>query len=217
MFTGIIEAKGIIREIRSGSQSLSIAVTCETEEFELKIGGSVSVDGVCVTVESYKGNVMFFTAVAETLSRTTLVHKRVGERVNLERSTPLSGRLDGHIVLGHVDGVGVIAQDRPAGDSIVRTIRFQKDISRFLAEKGSVSVDGISLTIARASMEDFDIALIPFTFNTTTMALKRPGDRVNIECDVLARYVERLLAGRADGAGAGGGGSLFDKLERSGY
>jgi riboflavin synthase len=226
VFTGIIEATGSIKELRKDGSSARFGILTDIHPFDVAIGASVSVDGVCLTLESSGNNVLYFTAVAETLSRTTLGKKRSGDRVNLERALPLSGRIDGHFVLGHVDAVGTIVSDGNSGKSVVRTLRIPEKIKRFCAEKGSVALDGISLTIASISGDEIVVSLVPFTLEKTTFAFKRPGDGVNIECDVLARYIARLLESGAihqaknrsnNGSPAGAEGTLFATLERSGF
>jgi riboflavin synthase len=219
VFTGIIETTGTIREIRTAGPSLVLGVAPDGAPFEVAAGASVSVDGACLTLESRRGDVLFFTAVAETLSRTTLAAKHAGDSVNLERALPVSARLDGHFVLGHVDAVAKIVSDRTVGNSVVRTLALPKNIAPFCAEKGSVAVDGVSLTIARAAAGEIDVALIPFTLEKTGLGRKRPGDGVNIECDVLARYIARLLeTGAIDKNDTGrAAGSLADSLERAGF
>ena len=227
MFTGIIETVGTVRAIRRGNRSVTIGIAPDAKDFAVETGGSVACDGVCLTVESVLDNVIYFTAVAETLDRTTIGLLQDGGRVNLERALALCDRLDGHFVLGHVDAVGTIVSDRRDGDSTVRTIRVPREIAPFLAEKGSVAVDGISLTITAAGPDTFGVSLIPFTFDNTTMVLKRAGGRVNIECDVIARYLARLKPkDLSSGVSAGlshdtkndiSGSSLFDTMERSGF
>ena len=221
MFTGLIETTGTIKDLHWSERSLNIGVKADSDDFKVRVGASVSINGVCLTLESGSGTTMFFTAVHETLRRTTLMKARPGDTVNLERALLATGRLDGHFVLGHVDGVGAIISDKRMGDSIIRSIRTPMEIRKLLASKGSVAVDGISLTIAECNDETITISLIPRTLKATTMGLKKAGDEVNIECDVLARYIERLLdkdpavgeRGNDDGAA----GSLMDKLERSGF
>jgi riboflavin synthase len=137
--------------------------------------------------------------------------------VNLERALLLAGRLDGHFVLGHVDAVGTIASDASDGIALVRTIRIPPEIARFCAEKGSVALDGISLTITRAAAAEFDVSLVPFTLEKTTMTRKRPGDTVNVECDVLARYLARLAEAGGSNQADVASGTLLDSLERSGF
>jgi riboflavin synthase len=232
VFTGIIETMGTIRELQRGDRSVTIGVSPDAGDFTVAAGGSVALDGVCLTLESIRGVVLYFTAVAETLNRTTLGSRRIGERINLERALALCNRLDGHFVLGHVDEVGTIVSDRREGAGIMRTIRVPARLTPFLAEKGSVAVDGISLTVAAAVSDTIDVSLIPFTVETTTMGSKQPGERVNIECDVIARYLARLMTGdtaqkNPDGKSSGLSSglssgkskesSLFDKMERQGF
>jgi riboflavin synthase len=219
MFTGLIETTGTINNLHWSEKSLKIGVMANSDDFEVRIGASVSINGVCLTLESSSGKSMFFTAVHETLRRTTLMKARPGDTVNLERAVLASGRLDGHFILGHVDGVGAIIADKRIGDSIVRSIRTPMEIRKLLARKGSVAVDGISLTIAGCNDETIDISLIPRTLETTTMGFKKAGDEVNIECDVLARYVERLFSQDSSSGERThvDGGSLIDKLERAGF
>ncbi len=221
MFTGIIETIGSIQTINRGNKSALIGIAVSAPDFHVAIGGSVAVDGVCLTLESIKNNVLCFTAVAETLERSTIGKKQIGDRVNVERALAVTGRIDGHFVLGHVDAVGAIVADRKVGDSTVRSIRFPKEQRRYFTEKGSVAVDGISLTITTVSSDTLEISLIPFTFKETTMALKGVGDFVNLECDVIARYLEGLMHHRgieSPGPGSGSdGSSLLDKMERLGF
>lgn len=213
MFTGIIERLGTIVTVGRGSHSAYLAVEPDSGEFDVAVGASVAIDGVCLTLERMDGRVCRFTAVQETLRRTTFAQAHTGRRVNLERALVAGGRLDGHIVQGHVDGVGTIAYDRPEGDSIVRGIRIPNVLARYMAVKGSVALDGISLTIATAHEDIIEIAFIPHTLSHTTMAGRRPGEAVNVECDVLARYMERLMRG----AQGGGDEGLYAKLERYGF
>jgi riboflavin synthase len=223
VFTGIIETIGTIKEIRRGDRSATIGILPDMTGYAVAEGGSVSVDGICLTLESARGNVLYFTAVLETLGRTTLLSKRESDRVNLERALPVSGRLDGHIVLGHVDATGTIVGDRNEGDAVVRTIRVPDTLLPFLAEKGSVAVDGISLTVAGKPSDSIAVSLVPFTLAKTTMPLKRPGDTVNIECDVIVRYCARLLAAAGGNSRnpqevlRASGTSLLDTMERLGY
>ena len=193
MFTGIIETVGTIRSVKRGNKSITLGILPDMKEYSVSVGGSVAVDGVCLTLESDAGNELFFTAVQETLKCTTLEQIRSGDRVNLERALLLSERLEGHIVLGHVDDVGRIISDAKTGDSVVRTVWVPQQLRKFMAQKGSVGIDGISLTIARIGGETVTVSFIPHTLVKTTMSLKKPGHAVNIECDVFARYIYRQL------------------------
>lgn len=216
MFTGIVETLGTIISLRKEGTSIVLYIEPERDDFDVTVGGSVAIDGVCLTMESRSGNRMRFSAVAETLQHTTLGTARSSQRVNLERAAPVNGRLDGHLVYGHVDGIGKITNDREINGSLLRTIAVPSELSRFMAQKGSVAIDGISLTIARCTETTITISFIPHTLGATTMARKRSGNPVNIECDILARYLYRLLqAGTA--AGSKGSTPLQALMERSGF
>ncbi|HEX3019523.1 MAG TPA: riboflavin synthase [Chitinispirillaceae bacterium] len=214
MFTGLIECLGTVSSIKQQGTSSVIAIKADLPEFEVVEGGSVAIDGSCLTVEKSSGGLLYFSAVRETLSRTTLCNIHAGRKVNMERAVQLGGRLDGHMVLGHVDGIGKIVSDNDVGGSILRTIRVPAELNKFMAEKGSVAIDGISLTIAKVQDDLIVISFIPVTISKTTMALKKSGDQVNLECDVLARYLHRLLEGADKDSTQG---TLLSKMERLGF
>lgn len=214
MFTGLVECMGTVETVQLHGTSIILAIKPDLDNFRVPEGGSVSIDGSCLTVEKDTGKALYFSAVRETILRTTLSDVKVGRRVNMERALQVGGRLDGHMVLGHVDGIGSILSDRDVGGSVLRTIRVPDELTKFMAEKGSVAVDGISLTIAKSDGETIVISFIPATIQKTTMALKKNGDKVNLECDVLARYLNRLL--NKDGE-SGTDGSLLNKMERLGF
>jgi riboflavin synthase len=192
MFTGIIETRGIVLD--SASTPGLTRITIETDALgDVAIGGSVSVNGVCLTaVDAQKGSIDV-EVVAETLSRTNLGSLTEGDPVNLELPMRADGRFDGHIVQGHVDGVGTVKRVGAAGESRLISIEPPMPLMKYLVEKGSVCVDGISLTVAKVGRESFEVAVIPHTMAVTTLGLRKPGDTVNLEVDVLAKYVERLL------------------------
>lgn len=215
MFTGLVETTGVIKRIDRGDDSALLDMQPALQPYEAAIGDSIALNGVCLTVESLDGAAIRFRAVHETLQRSTLAFAKAGDEVNLERSLRLSDRLGGHLVLGHVDALASIVRDRHAGDSILRTFRAPDSIRMLLAEKGSVAVDGISLTIAECTAEGFTVSFIPHTLAATTMKNKHAGDRVNIECDVLARYIFHLL--KSGSIDAGNGQSLLSKLESNGF
>ncbi|MFP4416302.1 MAG: riboflavin synthase [Fibrobacterota bacterium] len=196
MFTGLIECLGTIAQVQKRQKSITLGLVPDTEDYAVAIGDSVAINGVCLTLESISGKMLFFTAVYETLRRTNLIDITSNQKVNLERALRLGDRLDGHIVQGHVDGVGRISHDKKAGVSLIRRIWIPPGLRPFMALKGSVAIDGISLTIAESTEEDIAVSLIPHTIGTTTMDIKRVGDLVNVECDVLARYIFQLLRGR---------------------
>lgn len=214
MFTGLIECLGTVSSVQQHGTSFVIAVKPDCPDFEVTEGASVSIDGCCLTVEKTNGSLLCFSAVQETLLRTTLCNIHTGRRVNMERPVRVGGRLDGHIVLGHVDGVGSIVSDNDVGGSVLRTIRVPAELNKFMAVKGSVAIDGISLTIADIKDEMIVISLIPETIKKTTMAIKKSGDPVNLECDCIARYLERLLEFTGQ---KGADESLICKMERLGF
>ena len=221
MFTGLIETSGTIVSVEKSRGAAILGIRPDKNGFLPLPGASVAVDGVCLTLEHARGGMFYFTAVAETLGRTTLGRAKQSVGVNLEQAMPADGRFDGHFVLGHVDGMGMIVADHGEGTGILRTIRVPENCVPLMAEKGSVAIDGISLTIAAVEGDRISIALIPRTLEATTMSLKKPGDAVNIECDVLARYVNRMMTfggqqPEASGRTAGRE-TLLEQMERAGF
>jgi riboflavin synthase len=193
MFTGIVEERGVVREVR-GSR---LAVGCRTVTSDAEVGASVSVNGVCLTVVERSEGHLAFDVSEETLRRTSFARLSEGDPVNLERPLTLASRLGGHIVQGHVDGVGEVVEVAPGKDGAAWvTIRSPKDLRRYLVDKGSVCVDGVSLTVAALDGDTFAVALIPHTLAATTLGSARPSDPVNLEVDVIAKYVQALLEGR---------------------
>ena len=193
MFTGIVEERGLVRQVGGGR----LAVDCRTVTSDAAVGASVAVNGVCLTVVERSPGHLAFDLSEETLLRTSFARLAEGDPVNLERPLTLSSRLGGHIVQGHVDGVGeVTGIERSDDGGALLTVRAPADIRRLLVHKGSVCVDGISLTVAALSREGFSVALIPHTMEVTTLGSARAGDPVNLEVDVIAKYVEALLEGR---------------------
>ena len=186
MFTGIVEERGVVR-----SAGGRLEVEAPTVSSDAEVGASIAVDGVCLTVVDLAGGTLAFDLADETLERSTLGERRSDDRVNLERPVTLLTRLGGHLVQGHVDGVGVVRELRPAEGGTVMRIELPADLSRYVVEKGSIAVDGVSLTVAAVDDEAFEVALIPHTLAATTLGERAQGDRVNLEVDVLAKYVER--------------------------
>jgi riboflavin synthase len=214
MFTGLIETLGTITSIKPSGSVHLIGIRPDATEFTVPTGGSVSISGACLTLEKAIRQEFFFTAVHETMERTTLGRAKVGDRVNMERSLSIGGRLDGHWVLGHVDGVGSIRSRRDSVESCVLTVMVPEIVMCLMAEKGSVAIDGISLTIAKAGSRRIEMALIPATLRTTTLGLKKAGDRVNVEADVLARYVYTVTMKSALPSPSE---TLLSKMERFGF
>ena len=192
MFTGIVEHRGSVVSVERADGAMRLTVDIGPLG-EIPLGGSVSVNGVCLTaVEAPEGQ-LAFDLVAETLDRSTLGALQPGDPVNLERPLPADGRFDGHIVQGHVDGVGEIRSIEPEGDGRRIRVGVPDSLSRYLVEKGSVTVDGVSLTVAAVNGSEIEIALIPHSLEVTTLGLRTVGEKVNLEVDVLAKYVEKLL------------------------
>jgi riboflavin synthase len=193
MFTGIVEATGRVRRVSPSVLEVS------TDLEELKVGDSISVNGVCLTVRS-RGSGFFSADLSEqTASATNLGSVRVGDGVNLEIPLRAGSPIGGHIVQGHVDGTAKVRRVDPLEGSVVLWIEIPKGLGRYLAAKGSVAVDGVSLTIAELGEEEFSVSLVPHTLSTTNLLERAPGDLVNIEVDVVAKYVERLLQERNGG------------------
>ena len=193
MFTGIIEAVGTLAGIRRGGQSARLTVHAPGVAESVEMGDSVAVNGICLTAVAREGVNLSFDAVPETIQRTSLKAARVGDRVNLERALAAGQRMGGHFVQGHVDGAGIIQSIKPEDNARVLTIALPPDLARYLIPKGSISVDGISLTVMDANPESFTVSIIPHTWEHTNLKDRRTGDSVNIEVDMLAKYVEKLI------------------------
>ncbi|WP_370894425.1 riboflavin synthase [Janibacter sp. GXQ6167] len=198
MFTGIIEELGRVEQVTPLADSVRLTVRGPKVTADVGHGASIAVDGVCLTVtdEQIEGGVFTVDVMAETLARTALADARVGSPVNLERPMVLGGRLDGHLVQGHVDGTGTITDRVPGERWEVVRIAMPTELAGYVVEKGSIAVDGISLTVVEVGDADFTVSLIPTTLALTTLGHKGIGDRVNLEVDVIAKHVERLLAVR---------------------
>ena len=193
MFTGIVEELGTIARLQRNSQDATLEIHAQTVLADANIGDSIAVDGACLTVRACTADTFLADVSAETLHRTTLGERQSGEQVNLERALRLQDRLGGHLVLGHVDEVGTISGWKDEGTSTRMQVTLSEQARRYVAYKGSIAVDGVSLTIANVVTDGFEVALIPHTKQMTTLGTKRKGARVNIEVDLLARYVETLL------------------------
>lgn len=229
MFTGLVEAMGFIRRKERhgpGVRTLVEADLSELGDDPLKLGESIAVNGVCLTVDAIADRGFEADMSAETLARTTLGDAAIGARVHLERATPLGGRMGGHMVLGHVDGVGRVRKVTPVGDSKKVEMSCPKELGMYVAEKGSICIDGVSLTVNGvtpglvAGAVAFDVMLVPHTLTKTTFGTLTPGHPINIEVDVLARYVARQQAfGGKPGAQPDDDADdrLLAKLEDGGY
>lgn len=195
MFTGIVEELGTVTGAETTEGGKRMTIRGPLTVTDLSVGDSIAVNGTCLTAVSVEGGAGTFDVelVLETLDRTSLGSFGIGSMVNLERAMPASGRFDGHIVQGHVDGVGVVVTDEPEGMGRRLGIDLPETLVRYVVEKGSITVDGVSLTVAARHGHRVEIALIPHTLEVTNLGSKAPGDRVNLEVDILAKYVERLM------------------------
>jgi riboflavin synthase len=195
MFTGIIEGLGNIAAIHSSGQGNRVTIEAGFALDQSKIGDSISVSGACLTAVKIEGRRFEVDVSPETLNTTIFGQAKVGDRVNLERAMRFSDRIDGHLVSGHIDGTGIVKQREIQGNAVLVTIEVAESLTRFMIAKGSVAVDGISLTINSCDAGSFSISIIPHTAKLTTIGFKNRGDRVNIETDMIGKYVERFLAG----------------------
>jgi len=217
MFTGIIEGLGAIAAIRPSGQGRRLTVDADFELTGSKVGDSLSVSGACLTAVRIAGRRFDADVSPETTAKTTFGAARVGERVNIERALRLSDRIDGHLVSGHIDGTGVIESRDAIGNVLVVTIGVPEDLARFMIVKGSVAVDGISLTINTLEPGRFSVCIIPHTAGLSTVGFKPKGARVNIEADMIGKYVERFLSARQGPAAAPPSGVTVAMLARAGF
>lgn len=192
MFSGIVEALGTVAEIRSEPPGCWVIVHEEKIARETAVADSISVNGCCLTVVAVVDGTVAFQAGPETLARTNLGDLQPGSRVNLERALTVGDRLGGHFVSGHIDGVGTLIERIDEGEWSTFWFSLPRELSRQMASKGSIAIDGVSLTIVDSEPDRFSVALIPFTLDVTTLGALKPGDKVNLETDILAKYVQRL-------------------------
>ena len=196
MFTGIVEEMGVIKTLDKGVSGTHLSVLASAVLDDLAVGASISVNGACLTVVSVGEREFAVEVSRETLAVTTLGQLAAGTPVNLERAMRVHDRIGGHLVAGHVDGVGSIRNRTPEGNAIVLTIEAPREVLRYCVHKGSITLDGISMTINKVSDRNFSVAVIPHTAKATTLGLKKPGETVNLEADLIGKYVERLLQDR---------------------
>jgi riboflavin synthase len=220
MFTGIIEGLGTISEIRTGGQGKRLAIEADYSLEHTKIGDSIAVNGACLTVVKISHKRFEVDVSPETLKSSTFDRAKLGDRLNLERAMRLSDRIDGHLVSGHVDGIGIIKKREKLGNAVVVTFAVPETISRYLIHKGSVAVDGVSLTVNSCDVSSFTVSIIPHTADITTIGLKANGYPVNIETDMIGKYVERFT--RADPAAGDdktitSSGVTMESLAKSGF
>lgn len=193
MFTGIIEETGVIRAVQRGAKSAVLTVEAKKILEDVHIGDSIATNGVCLTVTSVRGSCFTADVMNETLRRSSLGDLMPGNRVNLERAMAANGRFGGHIVSGHIDGTGTVVSVRRDDIAVWYTIRTTPQLMRYIVEKGSIAIDGISLTVAAVETDRFSVSIIPHTAQETTLGEKRPGATVNLENDVIGKYVEKLM------------------------
>ena len=194
MFTGIIEEIGTVRRIEHGAKGARLTIQAKTVLEDTRIGDSIATNGVCLTVVSMTGDSFSADVMAESLRRSSLGTLQGGSTVNIERAMAANGRFGGHIVSGHIDGTGTIASQKREDNAVWVKVKTPAPLLRYIVEKGSIAIDGVSLTVAAVTDTDFSVSIIPHTGAQTILLGKKPGDPVNLECDVIGKYVEKLTA-----------------------
>lgn len=216
MFTGIVEETGTLRSLSRGSKSCVIHVQCSTVLEDTRIGDSIAVNGICLTVTSMESGGFTADVMNETLSRSSLAQTRPGDPVNLERAMAANGRFGGHIVSGHIDGTGIIRKIRDDDNAVWYTVEAPPEILRYVVEKGSIAIDGISLTVARVDDRSFQVSVIPHTRAVTALSSRRVGSPVNLENDIVGKYVEKLMQPAPSESGPASGITM-EFLAQHGY
>ena len=214
MFTGLIEEVGTLRAVRRGAHSAVLSIGAETVLSGLKTGDSVAVNGVCLTVTAQDSGGFTADVMHETLNRSSLGALAPGSPVNLERAMAADGRFGGHMVSGHIDGTGVISQMKQEGNAVWVTVDTSEELMRLIVEKGSIAIDGISLTVAKEMPGAFQVSIIPHTGEETTLLKKKTGAVVNLENDMIGKYVEKLMRKEPEG---GGSSLTLDFLKQHGF
>jgi riboflavin synthase len=212
MFTGIVEEVGTLRSLRVGEQSATLDVTATLVTGDAAVGDSILVDGVCLTLTALDPRGFTADVMPETVRRTTLADRRPGDRLNLERALTLRSRLGGHLVSGHIDGVGTVARVTPEANALIVDIEAPPAVSEVSVAQGSVALDGVSLTIVAVDGRNVRVSLIPHTAAATTLGRLAPGSRVNLEADLIGKYVHAFVAGRKPGEGL-----TWEKLAEAGF
>ena len=208
MFTGIIEEVGTVGGIQKGANSSVISINGNMIFGGMKLGDSIAVNGVCLTVSRMSGKAFTADVMHETLNRSSLGALRAGSRVNLERAMAADGRFGGHFVTGHIDGTGTVAAITQDDNAVLYTIKTTEKVLKYIVEKGSVAIDGISLTVTAVTAESFGVSIIPHTSSVTILSEKRVGDVVNLENDVIGKYVEKLMNYATDDVSATSSGGI---------
>lgn len=217
MFTGIIEEIGRVKKIQRGTDSVRLTLEGETVLKDVKLGDSIAVNGICLTVVSFNERFFAVDVMAETLRKTNLEELKPGDRVNLERALQVGDRLGGHIVSGHIDGVGVITRRQREDIAIITEVKAPAEVMRYVVKKGSIAVDGISLTVVDCAEDSFQVSLIPHTAGLTTLGYKKHGERVNLEADIIGKYIDRLMGFREPGPEGSSPGLTMELLARNGF
>jgi riboflavin synthase len=217
MFTGIIEEVGVIRSIRKGAKSAVITIQANKIMEDIHLGDSIAMNGVCLTVTSFDDHSYSVDIMHESLKRTNLADMKAGSRVNLERAMPANGRFGGHIVAGHVDGTGVITSMERDDNAVWIHVDTEPAVLKYIVEKGSITIDGISLTVAKVDSKSFAVSVIPHTGAHTTLLEKKAGDTVNLETDIIGKYVEKLLGYKAEEEKNASSNITMEFLARHGF
>ena len=214
MFTGIVEELGTVKQVVSGSAWGQIEIAGQKVLEGTKLGDSIAVNGVCLTVTNLRSDSFTADVMAETMRRSNLGSLKKGDQVNLERAMAADGRFGGHMVSGHIDGTGVISQMKQEGNAVWVTVDTSEELMRLIVEKGSIAIDGISLTVAKEMPGAFQVSIIPHTGEETTLLKKKPGAVVNLENDMIGKYVEKLMRKEPEG---GGSSLTLDFLKQHGF
>lgn len=193
MFTGLVEEIGLVKSVNMGNSSGTITIEADKVLNGSSVGDSIAVNGVCLTATAIQGNTFTADVMAETFRRSSLGSLNAKSHVNLERAMAADGRFGGHIVSGHIDGTGVIKDILPEENAIWYTVNAKSEVLKYIVEKGSIAIDGISLTVAYVDETCFKVSIIPHTKSETILQYKKPGDIVNLECDIIGKYVEKLM------------------------
>lgn len=193
MFTGLIEEIGTVKSVKKGSDSAQITINAEKVILDVNLGDSICTNGICLTVTNFASNYFIVDVMAETMRKTNLNSLSPGDKVNLERALRLGDRLGGHMVSGHIDGVGTISGLEKEDNATWITVNTCSDLLKYIIYKGSISIDGVSLTVAYVDDSTFKVSIIPHTKDVTTLLDKKIGDKVNLECDMIGKYVEKML------------------------
>lgn len=216
MFTGIIEGFGTIKSLSGSGEGKKMSIESDFELDDTRIGDSIAVNGACLTAVKLSGRIFEVDISPETMEKSTFKSAKPGDRVNLERALKVSGRLDGHIVSGHIDGIGIVSSVEERSNAIIITVSAPANIMKYVIEKGSVAVDGTSLTINSCGENFFSLAVIPHTKNLSTIGSKKVGSRVNLEADVVGKYIEKLITGKRPSSEKKAGLSI-DFLKDNGF